>query len=227
MSSDLALFGETRLPLDLDARVRSELASGEQLLWVGQPRPGRMARSSIPIVLFGIPWTAFAVFWTVMASGIWFAAGPAQVNNAAGPGVFFSAVFACFPLFGLPFVLVGLGMLSSPYWLYRQAKRTFYALTDQRAIIWEAGWWNSLEVRSYGPVELTRITRKEYADGSGDLVFEETIHFGRNTDGHRTTSTTRHGFIGIENVRKVEELLRKALLTKVAGPVAPATDSSP
>lgn len=227
MSSDLALFGESRLPLDLDARVRSELSSGEQLLWVGQPRPGRMARSSIPMVLFGIPWTAFAVFWTVMASGIWFAAGPAQVNQAAGPGVFFSVVFACFPLFGLPFVLVGLGMLSSPYWLYRQAQRTFYALTEQRAIIWEAGWWNSIEVRSYGPAELTRIGRTEFADGSGDLVFEETIRIDRYSNGNSTARTTRHGFMGIGNVRKVEDLLRKALLAKLPAPVATTTDNAP
>ena len=63
----------------------------------------------------------------------------------------FGAFGVLFPLFGLPFVMVGVGMLSSPFWLRRRAKRTCYALTDRRAILWEAGWFGSVEVRSYGP----------------------------------------------------------------------------
>jgi hypothetical protein len=199
------LYGDSSLPPELDARVRSELGDGERLLWVGQPRPGRFARSAIPIVLFGIPWTAFALFWMATASGVWFGG----FKGAGGVG----ALFACFPLFGLPFVLVGLGMLSSPYWLWRRAKRTCYALTDRRAILWQAGWFGSVEVRSYSPAELTRISRTEHADGSGDLVFEEVLSLGRDSDGHRTTRTTRHGFMAISNVREIEELLRKALLS--------------
>jgi hypothetical protein len=208
--SEQMLFGDSHLPEELDARVRSELDSGEQLLWVGQPRPSRFARSAIPLVLFGIPWTAFALFWMAGASGIWFAGFGGQKNRPPGVGVF----FGCFPLFGLPFVLIGLGMLSSPYWLQRKAKRTCYALTDRRAIVWEAGSFGSLEVRSYGPAELSKIRRTEYADGSGDLVFEDVITIGPGSGRYPATTRQRHGFMGIDQVRQVEELLRKALLSK-------------
>src|SRR5262245_16089820 len=119
MLMDDPLFDNSSLPADLDARVRSEMRDGERLLWVGQPKPGRFARHAIPIVLFGIPWTAFALLWTGCASGILFGG----FGNNDGPGGF-GAFFAYFPLFGLLFVLIGLGMLSSPYWLWRQAKRT-------------------------------------------------------------------------------------------------------
>ena len=51
----------------------------------------------------------------------------------------------------------------------------------------------------------------EFPDEGGDLVFEEVISIGRDSDGDRTTSTTRHGFLGIDNVREIEGLLRKAL----------------
>src|SRR3712207_4913094 len=115
------------LPEEIDNRVRSELRDREHLVWAGQPRPSRVMRSAIPIVLFGIPWTAFAIFWMVVASGMLFGG-----FGGGGPGPF-GAFFSCFPLFGLPFVLVGLGMLSSPFWMYRRAKRTCYAVTDQRA----------------------------------------------------------------------------------------------
>ena len=212
--NEYALFRDGHLPAELEARVRSELGRGEQLLWVGQPRPGRFMRSAIPIVLFGIPWTAFAVFWMAAASGMLF--GGFGGGGAKGPpGI--GAVFACFPLFGLPFVLIGFGMLSSPYWMRRKAKRTCYALTDSRAILWEPGWFGGVEVRSYGPAELTKIRRKEYSDGSGDLVFEESVSIGRDSDGDTTRSITRHGFMGIDDVRAVEQLLRQALLSHAAG----------
>ena len=69
-----------------------------------------------------------------------------------------------------------------------------------------------MEVRSYGPDQLTRIRRVEYPDGCGDLVFEELVTVGRDGDGHTTTNTRRYGFMAIQRVHEVEELLRKVLL---------------
>jgi hypothetical protein len=191
---------------ELTARVNSELQQGERLVWLGQPRPGRLMWSSIPVVLFGIPWTAFSLFWMGAASGVLFEGG----THEGPPG--FGAFFICFPLFGLPFVLIGLGMLSSPYWVYRQARRTCYALTNQRALIWTPKWNRSVEVRSFKAAELGKIVRRDYADGNGDLVFEEVVSTSRDSDGDLRTTKTEHGFIGIENVRDVEDKLRKALL---------------
>ncbi len=206
---DELLFEDSRLPDELDARVRSELRQGEKLLWVGQPRPGRLARQAWPIVLFGIPWTAFALFWMAGAAGMLFMAGGAQQpqgNNG------FDIIRFVFPLFGLPFVLVGFGMLSSPYWLMRRARKTCYAVTTQRAIIWQAGWFGSMEIRSFAPAELNRMRRVEYANGEGDLIFEDLLtmaHFERSK--HQTNM--RSGFMGISNVKKSEELITKALLS--------------
>src|SRR5579875_316473 len=143
--SEPFLFGDSYLPEELDARVRSELEPGEQLLWVGQPRPSRFVYQTLPIVFFGIPWTAFALLWTGMAIwGLWGNAGAAPMQAQGMMGGVFSV---CFPLWGLPFILIGLGMLSSPFWAIRRAKRTCYALTDRRAIHIEAGAFRSVEVR--------------------------------------------------------------------------------
>lgn len=197
------LFDNSRLPPDLFARVQDELRDREQLLWVGQPRPSRIARAALPIVLFGIPWTAFSLFWMAGASGMLWLGGGFRG---------FDLFSICFPLFGIPFVLIGFGMLTAPFWLSRSAKKSFYALTDCRAIIWQANWMGSVEVRSYGPSDMTRIIRTEHSDGGGDLVFEELVTVGRDSDGHRTTNITRRGFLAIDNVREIEELVRKALL---------------
>jgi hypothetical protein len=194
------------LPEDLDQRIHSELQANERLVWAGQPRPGRFMRSTIPLVLFGIPWTAFAIFWIAAASGIMFG------GFGGGPDGF-GGLFACFPLFGIPFVLVGVGMLTSPFWMYRRAQRTCYALTDQRAIVWAAGWFGGIEVRSFNPAALGRMTRRDHADGSGDLIFEEVVSMTRNSDGYMQSYRTERGFLGIENVREVENLVRRTLLS--------------
>jgi hypothetical protein len=193
------------LPDDLDTFVRAELTVGERPLWVGQPLPRRFMRSSIPLVLFGIPWTAFALFWVATASGMLFGG---ERPNQAGVGWFFS----CFPLFGVPFVLIGFAMLGSPVWAYRRARRTCYAVTDQRAVVWSAGWLGSVEVRSFRPADLGSMTRREYADGSGDLIFEEFVTTSRDGDGGVHSHRLERGFIGIDNVREVEEVVRRALL---------------
>lgn len=193
---DVPLFLNSALPPDLDNRVRSELRDGERLLWVGQPRRRWFPREALTPVLVGIPVTAFAVFWTSLAS--WIVSGKPGKND---PGIAFRLIF---PLFGVPFILIGLALLSSPYWLRRKAKHTCYALTDRRAILFEAGALWSVSVRSYLPRSLTSMYREEYADGSGDLVFVK-VHRGR-------AGTDTYGFKGINNVREVEALLQRALL---------------
>lgn len=208
-------FLDSSLPYELDQRVRRELGTDEQLLWVGQPNPRRAMWQTVPIVLFGIPWTAFSVFWVVMAGGIGFMGfGEARGNQDQGIPFPFGWFFVCFPLFGVPFVLIGLAMLTSPIWAARRAKNTCYAVTDRRAILWEAGWFGQVEVRSYQGPQLQTMRRVELADGSGDLIFEEQWIIGRNSRGHVTKTCRQHGFIGIPHVREIEDLLRKTLVPR-------------
>lgn len=171
----------SELSIALCSQVEAELQSGERITWVDQPIPGRMARTMVPLVLFGIPWTAFAIFWV---------AGAAK----AGGGGFF-------PLFGVPFILIGLGLLSSPYWTRRAARRSIYALTDRRAIVIQGSWWGSITVRSFESAQLTDLQRKQNPDGSGDLIFSQEVR--RDSDGDRRV--TNIGFMGIRDVKAVEE----------------------
>jgi hypothetical protein len=190
------------------ARIRSELSKGEKLLWVGEPQVTTMALKAMPQVLFGIPWTAFSLFWMIMAAG-----GVSKFNevsanfNDSGAGLF-GSIDLCFPLFGIPFVLVGFYLLTSPFWAMRKARATFYSLTDRRVILFESHLFGQISVRSYGPEKLGAMSRKEKSDGSGDIILDE--NRWRDGDGHQRTK--QHGLMAIEKVRSVEKHIRQTLL---------------
>ncbi len=179
------------LPLDVATLIGAELNPSERISWAGQPIPARFARRSIGAVLFGIPWTAFSIFWIAGASGF------KLPDFSHGPGLF--------PLFGVPFLLIGFGMLSTPYWMRRKARRTAYVVTDQRALILDGSSWRSTTVRSFEPHRLGDIRRIQNPDGSGDLIFERT--WASDNDGGR--QSTDHGFLAIQDVKTVETLIRE------------------
>ncbi len=199
---------------ELQRLVEQELGRDERVAWTGQPDGTRMALASIPIVLFAIPWTAFACFWIVAASGF-------KVPTFEGPE-------GWFPLFGVPFVLVGLGMLSSPYWVIRQARKTIYAVTTKRILTLSPGaLFGGVSVESYFPDAETRLKRIQRADGSGDLIIgqygeEEPSAFsaeGRRRarlaglEGFRGRVSHAVRLVGIPEVREVENLVQALAAT--------------
>ena len=163
--------------------AQAQLEPGERLLWHGKPDPKRGLLATIPLVLFAIPWTAFALFWTAAASGLWF--------DDAKPGP-----MSLFGLFGVPFILVGLGMLTSPYWLYKKAKQTVYALTNRRAMIITGA--STKKIQSFTGNDMGAIERTERSNGTGDVNFATMV--GKKSD-------VTVGFMGIADARRVERLM--------------------
>ncbi len=111
--------------------------------------------------------------------------------------------FDLFPLFGIPFVLIGFGLLSSPFWMMLKAKKTVYVITSARAITFDCGF--STSIRSFSPNRLTDLQRKQRSDGSGDLIFERKQSYDRDNAGR----TSVHGFLAIPDVKMVENLVRQ------------------
>jgi hypothetical protein len=176
------------LPPSVRVIVENELQVGESILWMAQPSARRFAFASLPTLLWGIPFTAFAVFWTC---------GAARFRWPA-----FSQPWDFFCLWGIPFVVVGLGMLLSPARGAWRARRTAYLITNRRAVVFEGGW--STTIRSYGPAQLKQIHRKQRADGGGDIIFEREAQTG-----HRGRIVyTDIGFMGLEEVQTPSELLQ-------------------
>ncbi|MEN3113134.1 hypothetical protein ACFONG_16210 [Uliginosibacterium paludis] len=193
---DTTLSSLSNLPQALQDRVRSELKSGESVMWAGQPNPNRFMRSGFKIWFFFIPWTAFSLFWIAGAAGF-------EMPH-------FDSGWSLFPLFGLPFLLVGIGGLSAPLWLRRRARFTVYVLTNRRAISIDGA--KTITVKSYPASEIAGIERVERQDGSGDLILR--TEYYRDSDGDR--QTRQHGFFSIDEVRSVENLVEALLRNKQA-----------
>ncbi len=115
----------------------------------------------------------------------------------------FNTAADLFPLFGVPFILIGLGMLSTPLWMRRSARRTVYVITDRRAIVIGGAW--ALHIESFPPSRLTDIRRKQRRDGSGDLIFRTEVSHGRNGRTHES----HVGFMAVSDVKGVEDLIRE------------------
>jgi len=180
------------LPGELRRKVENELQPGERIRWIEQPVPHFFTAGSIGAVLFGIPWTSFAIFW------MWGVMGFKLPDFREGiqPQHFFA-------LFGVPFVLIGFAMLSTPYWTWQAARETVYLITDQRAI--SIAGIRSTTIKSYSPDQLQEIHRREKADGTGDVIFW--TRKWKDSDGDQRTEDI--GFMGIRNPQEVERLLRQ------------------
>jgi hypothetical protein len=147
--------------MDIDAQtvISDVLDSGERFIWAGIPQQGFMLKSSdIFMIPFSLLWGGFAIYWEYMALTI-----TPDANNGTGADI-------VFPLFGIPFVLIGLYMIFGRF-IHESKKRTktFYGLTDRRAII-ISGLFRK-NVKSLNIRSLSDISLSESSNGRGTIIF--------------------------------------------------------
>ncbi len=132
-------------------KFRDELNHNERIIWSGQPQQGLTLRASdIFMIPFSLLWGGFAIFWESMA--------------VSGGAPFF------FMLWGIPFVLVGLYMIIGRFFFdSAQRSKTYYALTNQRAII-ISGVFNQ-NTKSLDIKKLPEINISTKSDGKGTITF--------------------------------------------------------
>jgi hypothetical protein len=129
--------------LETRARVAEELEPGEQLLWSGRPDYQRWFYPlDVLLVSFSVLWGGFAIFWETLALS----------SHTARDSVIF-------PLWGIPFVVMGLYLMVGRFFVRRwRRRRTIYALSDQRAFAITPAWprgerVTSVWLGSYPPVD--------------------------------------------------------------------------
>lgn len=182
------------------SRLERELERGERVVWAVSPSPRAYARGSWGVCLFGAVFGGFAVFWMVMAGfEAWFS------GNATGA----QGVFAFFPLCGLPFLAVGVAMLTTPVWMRGRAAKVIYAVTDRRALVITPVTFRGESVRTFLPSQLGSLERVERSDGSGDLIFTRDPYMRSDSDGNTTRGYRGVGFIGVGDVRGAERVVRR------------------
>lgn len=183
----------SELPQRMRDAVTREL-QGERIIWAGRPSATRSFLASLPIWLFAIPWTAFSLGWEWVALGGWLSGKPSPSDTHTIMGI-------VFPLFGVPFVVVGLGMMAMPFMAWRWARRTVHVIGDTRLVTITVG--RTLKVKTYQTASITRLERTERRNGSGTLKVILGTH--RDSDGDKTE--TIEVFYGIDEVAKVERLI--------------------
>lgn len=180
-------------PNDAQMRAQSELQSGESLSWTGVADPGRAALGSLPAAIFGIPFAGFALFWMSMA----FRATHAMNKS---PHNAFTSGFSVFPIFGVPFLLIGLGITLMPLWAFLTAKRTVYAVTNRRVMLITGS--KSRSVQSFTPADIASVAHRERPDGSGDIVLMTNTLQRRNNN---MATPMKVSLCGVPNVKQVAE----------------------
>jgi hypothetical protein len=184
-----------------DQRLKDFLArefAGEH--WIGRPRVFGLVLASFGIWFFAIPWTAFALFWESMVLvpllGEWFGY---EVKGEAGTGMRIGMWVMA--LFGLPFILIGFGMLLAPYFAWRKGRRQLYVVSNRRLAFLETG--TAMKVRSIPIDKVGEITRSEKKDGSGKLsIF---MGYDKDSDGDRVAKNET--IADIPDVRALEKLI--------------------
>ena len=185
-------------PQDIGVLLAPELLPGEQLVWHDQPLPRMIIRREIGGVVFGVIW-----FTASLAGMISMIGGLLQSEDLE------STVLAVGFLLVTTVVgiLPGLMFLLSPDWSWRNAKRTYYALTNQRAIIFLGCWWKTTKVYAYAPAQLAHLRRVQFADGTGHLFFDPPPAAVSGKGDAPTPVAV--GFIGIRNVKQVADAVER------------------
>ena len=164
------------------------LDEGEKILWQGRPNGRfRISIASVLASMFGLFFMGFAVIWTAIA----FAAASSMGGWAY-----------LFPLWGVPFIVVGACVAFGPHLgdVYRR-RHTWYTLTNRRAIIARAMFGR----RSLDSYPITPETRLE-----AEFDSESNIFFAENITGDEgETLTRRIGFEMIDEGRSVYEVIRR------------------
>jgi hypothetical protein len=183
-----------------DAQIRNELNQEETLLWSGQPRQGIVFRAyDIFLIPFSLMWGGFAIFWEFTAIF--------GIPHSKAP----TPVIILFPLWGIPFVLVGLYLIFGRFIVdAKRRMKTYYGLTSQRIIIVSGIF--SRKVKSMNLRTLTDISLDEKSNGTGTITFGPPPPMAQWSGGTAWPGMTNMvpSFELIQNAKEVYEKVRNA-----------------
>jgi hypothetical protein len=181
---------------DLD-RIERRLTTGERAYWVGRPDTRvHLSRGDLFLVPFSVLWASFAIFWEATAIA--------------------SRAPLLFPLWGVPFVLVGLYMVAGRFFFAaNRRRRTLYAVTNQRVMSLVQGRRGD----TVGAVYLSAIpsiststrshVRGDVVFASSSLVGSEWANKGLGWFAQGDNANATFGFYEIDDARAVADLVER------------------
>ena len=194
MSRDIS-----NLPPDLRKALNAEIATGERVLYTGQPNWRADWGALFAILVFGVFWSAISfMFFGMSLGGL---LGLVPFNSNGKPAGF--GLNAFFFVFSLPFVVIGCAMLAAPFLGIRKSKNTAHAVTDARLINVFVGRDKGAE--SYPFTKVNFVKRSDRRDGTGNL----SIGYGVEKDSDGDTRPLTMDWSGIPDVRRAEAIIRE------------------
>ena len=198
-----------------------QLFDNEELVWWGQPVAIHSLRKvDIVGTAMSLFIVVFAIFFYLQAREMF---TDNQFRSFGQPSMIETIMPFFFTLVPALMVLTGLWNISEPIRNWIIANRTYYALTNRRALVIKDLF--ATDVRSFYDENIHRLQVKNYG-GVGDIIFatetvtsqykdhnngfrvsfnDNGVNFGNQT--RTTTTQVSHGFHAIRDVRVVEDYI--------------------
>ena len=205
-------LSDTNLSVQDREWVERELPPGEELLLVCKPattlwKPGYAYRM------------LFATLWNGFLFGI---LGMLFINHITLEKIIEKPAILLLFLGLLPFYLIGIGFIISPWWERENDRRTVYVLTNRRAIVMRPSMIRRRPTCRRFPLTHDLIKEvREYRKGRGDIVMGYDEHHGSNG-----TTLMPKGFLHVDNVRELEYRIYQ-YLPDAPPPTEATGDSTP
>jgi hypothetical protein len=189
---------QTALSVEMERRIREELATGERILYTGRPDWRASWGWMVAGALFGLFWSAIALtFFGTALAGL---SGYATIKSGSGSASTGLLVFIL--IFSLPFVAIGIAFLAAPIVGIRRSNNTVHVVTDQRVIDM---CMNPTGQDSYPLSRINFLKRRDRRDGSGTLQ----IGYGVEKDSDGDPRPLTLDWTGIPNIKAAERAIRE------------------
>jgi len=184
---------------DTASLFRPYLSAGERVLWTGRPKQGLVLSGKDALLIpFSLAWGGFAIFWNVQAWSF-----PREGDS----------IDWFFPLWGLPFLAIGVYVIIGRFFHDAMIRRgLYYAVTNSRVLILRGKTASNVTSRDIQSLPMLELSERR--DGTGTIVFDsdEVGYLGSGRVrgwGDWTLSRGANAqFFRIEDPRRVYELIR-------------------
>ncbi len=180
--------------------ARTEVKRGERLVWADRAVRRRPGLGSWRVIIVGLAFAGFGLLWILMA---WAATAAAD------------DLWRFFPLFGVPFVMIGVAIATAPFWLGSIGSSTVYGLTDQRVFMMYGKRMRIVRSTELG--KMGDLLMNEQLSGVGDITFADVLQSTSGERGYRVL-----GLFGIPDVKRVRDLIEREKARAAANAAPPA-----
>lgn len=219
----LQTFEELEIPASFRQAVESALSADEKILWLGRPSRNPAVQNQYAM----LPWVGAGMIAVAVLLAVAMFISSLGAKPSQGPGPLFGYAFA--GVLGVIGLVCLLPLVTNPASICRYC----YAVTNRRALLVEMSMWQRGPVaRTYLPQQLLGLERKNHptVPGAGDLIFEYEFVMPGNSFNPRTGSLLQKGYSGglsnapqrigkgfmyLDEVREVENLIRTQLLQQL------------